>query len=73
MHLDMSNNEIEKGHQRKVLERIFNLLAESNISQKEFALMLHMSPQTISDWKKRYSNILHEKASGYCPFAEHYT
>lgn len=33
-------------------ERIFNLLEERGISQKEFAEMLHLSPATVSNWRK---------------------
>lgn len=39
-----------------VRKRIFDLLEEKTISQKEFAGMLEVSPQTITDWKKSKSN-----------------
>lgn len=35
-----------------IRNRIFQLLDEQKISQKEFANMIHVSPQTITDWKK---------------------
>lgn len=36
----------------KVCARIFDLLKEQKVTQKEFAKMLGLSPQAISDWKK---------------------
>lgn len=38
--------------EREISERIFALLKEQGITQKEFAGMLGLSPQAISDWKK---------------------
>lgn len=35
-----------------IRNRIFQLLDEQKISQKEFAKMIQVSPQTITDWKK---------------------
>ena len=35
-----------------IRNRIFQLLHEQKISQKEFAKMIRVSPQTITDWKK---------------------
>lgn len=35
-----------------VRNRIFKALSESGMSQKEFALRIQVSPQTITDWKK---------------------
>lgn len=35
-----------------IRNRIFQLLDEQKISQKEFAKMIRVSPQTITDWKK---------------------
>ena len=40
----------------EIRTRIFDLLKEQNISQKEFAEMLHTPAQTITDWKKGKSN-----------------
>ena len=37
-------------------DRIFLLLKERNISQKDFAKAIHVSPQTITDWKKGKSH-----------------
>ena len=35
-----------------IKNRIFALLDEKGISQKEFAKMLGVSSQTVTDWKK---------------------
>lgn len=35
-----------------IRQRIFSLLKEQKISQKDFAAMIGLSPQAISDWKK---------------------
>lgn len=35
-----------------VRDRLFEALEESGMSQKEFALRMQISPQTITDWKK---------------------
>lgn len=45
---------MDKTHslERGISERIFMLLKEQKITQKEFAGMLGLSPQAISDWKK---------------------
>lgn len=37
-------------------KRIFDLLKEQKITQKEFAEKLHIPAQTITDWKKGKSN-----------------
>ena len=37
-------------------DRIFVLLKERKITQKELAEKLNISPQTITDWKKKKSN-----------------
>lgn len=37
-------------------KRIFDLLKEQEITQKEFAEKLHIPAQTITDWKKGKSN-----------------
>ncbi len=39
-----------------IRDRIFELLKESGMSQKEFALRIEVSPQTITDWKKGKSS-----------------
>lgn len=36
--------------------RIFEALAESNLSQKEFAKKIQIVPQTVTDWKKGKSS-----------------
>lgn len=45
---------MDKTHnlEREISERIFSLLKEQKVTQKEFAEMLGLSPQAISDWKK---------------------
>ncbi len=37
-------------------DRIFSLLTERGITQKDLALNLHVTPQTITDWKKGKSH-----------------
>lgn len=39
-----------------IRDRIFVLLKERKLTQKELAEMLEISPQTITDWKKKKSN-----------------
>lgn len=39
----------------EVRDRIFSLLEEQSISQKDFAAAIKVSPQTITDWKKSKS------------------
>ena len=39
-----------------VRERIFVLLKEQKLTQKELAERLEISPQTVTDWKKKKSN-----------------
>lgn len=48
--MDKTTNEYDA-----MRDRIFQLLDEQKISQKEFAKMIQVSPQTITDWKKRKS------------------
>lgn len=45
--MDKTTNEYDA-----IRDRIFQLLDEQKISQKEFAKMIQVSPQTITDWKK---------------------
>lgn len=42
-------------------KRIFDLLDERGMSQKEFAKRLNVSSQTITDWKKEKSNSFMQK------------
>lgn len=39
-----------------IRNRIFDLLKESKMPQNEFAKIIQVSPQTITDWKKGKSN-----------------
>jgi len=45
--LGVSDNDIGE-----IRNRLFKALDESGMSQKEFALRMQVSPQTITDWKK---------------------
>lgn len=47
--------------------RIFSLMKELNISQKELAEKIQVSPQTITDWKKGKSNSFSTKLSVLAP------
>lgn len=49
-----------------IKDRIFALLKDSNLSQKEFADILQVSPQTITDWKKGKSNSFTGKIGPIC-------
>lgn len=49
----MDKSTIEYDAARK---RIFDLLKENKITQREFAEKLQLPPQTITDWKKGKSN-----------------
>lgn len=44
-------------------DRIFDLLEEQKISQRDFAQMIQVSPQTITDWKKGKSHSFSNKVS----------
>lgn len=62
-------SDLDKTHnsEKEISERIFSLLKEQKVTQKEFAEMLGLSPQAISDWKKgintsftKYLNLISE-------------
>lgn len=38
-----------------ISERIFELMKEKNLTQKEFSKRAHIPESTISDWKKKRS------------------
>lgn len=50
-----------KAQRNEILDRIFALLKERGVSQKEFAEMLQVRPQTITDWRKGKSNSFMKK------------
>lgn len=50
-YLDKTDKEVEA-----MRARIFVLLKECKISQKDFAQVIGVSPQTVTDWKKKKSN-----------------
>ncbi len=47
-------------------DRIFTLLDDSGITQKDFADMMQVSPQTVTDWKKGKSNSFAGKIGLLC-------
>ena len=49
-----------------ISERIFNLLKERNISQKEFSIQTGISQSTISDWKHKQTNPAADKIMLIC-------
>lgn len=46
---------------KTVSDRIFELLKEKGMSQKEFAAKTGIAESTISDWKKRKTNPVSDK------------
>lgn len=65
--LEVYNLDKTHNSEKEISERIFTLLKEQKVTQKEFAGMLGLSPQAISDWKKgintsftKYLNIISE-------------
>ena len=45
--MDISDNNFGE-----IRDRLFEILEESGMSQKEFAMRMQVSPQTVTDWKK---------------------
>ncbi len=53
-----------------ISERIFELLALRNMTQKEFALRTSISESSISDWKRKKTNPVSEKILIICEVLE---
>lgn len=53
-----------------ISERIFELLKEKGISQKEFAQLTGISQSTISDWKRKKTNPASDKIMLICDVLE---
>ena len=49
-----------------ISDRIFELLKERNMSQKEFAQKTGIAESTISDWKKKKTNPVSDKILIIC-------
>ena len=49
-----------------ISERIFKLLKEKGMSQKEFSERTGISPSTISDWKRKKTNPASDKIMLIC-------
>ncbi len=49
-----------------ISEKIFDILLEKDISQKEFSEMTGISPSTISDWKRKGTNPAADKIMVIC-------
>ena len=49
-----------------ISERIFELLAQRNMSQKEFARRTGIAESSISDWKRKKTNPVSEKILIIC-------
>jgi len=49
-----------------ISERIFNMLQEKGISQKEFSERTGISQSTISDWKRKKTNPASDKIMLIC-------
>ena len=49
-----------------ISDRIFELLTERNMSQKEFAQKTGIAESTISDWKKKKTNPVSDKILIIC-------
>lgn len=64
INLDAFNNSNDKTPEEEwnaIRDRIFQLLESEPISQKEFAKIVEVSPQTITDWKKGKSRSYMQK------------
>ena len=56
-----------KGYKRMIIsERIFELLQEKGMSQKEFSEKTGISQSTISDWKRKKTNPSADKLKVIC-------
>lgn len=53
-----------------ISERIFTLLDEKKLKQKDFALYLDVSPAVVNAWKKRGTNPPIELAIKICRFLD---
>ncbi len=53
-----------------ISERIFEILKEKGMSQKEFADKTGIAPSTISDWKSKHTNPIAEKIMIICQTLE---
>lgn len=53
-----------------ISERIFKLLKEKGMSQKEFSLRTGISQSTISDWKRKNTNPASDKIMLICDVLE---
>lgn len=49
-----------------VSERVFQLLKEQGISQKEFSVKTGIAQSTISDWKRKKTNPAADKIMAIC-------
>lgn len=49
-----------------ISEKIFNIMSEKNISQKDFSEMTGISQSTISDWKRKGTNPASDKIMVIC-------
>ena len=49
-----------------ISERIFDILKEKRITQKEFSEKTGISPSTISDWKRKKTNPSADKIISIC-------
>ncbi len=53
-----------------ISERIFELMTEKGLSQKNFALLTGISQSTISDWKRKKTNPASDKIMIICDVLE---
>ena len=53
-----------------ISERVFEILKEKGISQKEFALATGIAQSTISDWKRKKTNPAADKIMAICDVLE---
>jgi transcriptional regulator with XRE-family HTH domain len=51
-------------------ERIFKILKEKNIKQKDFSLRTGISESTVSDWKRKQTNPASDKIMKICEVLE---
>lgn len=59
-------SEIQGRYRRMISTRIFALMQEKGISQKELAEKTGISPSTISDWKRKKTNPSADKLKAIC-------
>ena len=53
-----------------ISERIFKLLKEKNMKQKDFAMQAGISNSTVSEWKKKKTNPSSDKIMDICRVLE---